>query len=731
MNKELAQLQSKIDKAAQLYYAGTNRTGITDREYDELLARLREIAPNDERLTRVGPPYDPEDMRTKVQHPIPMGSLDNTEGGIEGYEEWYDQLPLAMPQAQATSAIRFTMSKLGTDISASLKIDGSSIRLKYEKGRLVEAATRGNGEVGETVTANVARFINVPTILPYECDIDVRGEAILYVKEYKELIERETGLPYSEIPENQRSNPRNMGNGIICRDDGTDSDKMRFLAFDTHGNWHHRLIDSGLAMLGDGLDSQSAKLAFLKMLGFEVVPNILCKDKEVLRQFYEKTLSERESLPFEIDGIVVMVDNIPLQDIISGDEKSRLRPKYARAIKFPHRSNTTVLKDVLLTVGHTGAIIPTALLEEVRVGGVNVVHALLNNWDEINRLGVAIGDTVEVALAGDIIPKIIGVVKEGQDRVLIPEPVTCPSCKSGAARRPLGNRMSAMVYCTNPTCYKMMIQKIDHWIGSSKKGVGILGIGSTILRALWDAGIVRDPADLYKITIDQIKDIETKGGGRIGESRAAEIVNNIQGKKALPLHIFLGSIGIELLGRRRVELLQKAAGGRLDTIENWLDDTNLASLNIEGFGDVIKSSVRDGIDMNRGLIAKLLEVGVSVEGAKVVDSSGSMSGISFCFTGTRECISEVTALGATIVNSVAKSKPSPDYLVQKDPTSTSTKTKNAEANGHTRIISLHHLKQVLAGKADLGGRSFHLVDDEPAKVDSDALAGELLEDCFW
>jgi DNA ligase (NAD+) len=694
MNTRLSTLRSQIDKAAQSYYSGNNESGITDEEYDALLAELRQSAPDDERLTRVGQPYDPKEMRTKVKHNLLMGSLDNTEGGIDGYRDWYGDFA-------------------GSVVSASLKIDGSSIRLKYEDGVLVEAATRGNGEVGEVVTANIAKFINVPTNIPFHDDLDIRGEAILYLKEYKEIIEREIGLPFSEIPENQRSNPRNIGNGIICRDDGTDSEKMRFIAFD--------IIPSSPDSI-----SQSGKLKILSELGFDVVEHTLCHSEDDLLEFYNSTLSRRDSLPFEIDGIVVILDSIEQQKRLVTDTKSILRPKYARAIKFPHRSNTTILKDVLLTVGHTGAIIPTAVLEEVRVGGVNVTHALLNNWDEIERLGVAVGDEVEVALAGDIIPKIIGVVNEGLARTSIPEPENCPSCGSAASRRSLGNRKSAMTYCTNPTCYKMMIQKIDHWIGSSKKGVGILGIGSTILRALWDDGVVRDPADLYTITVDGIKDIETKGGGRIGESRASEIVNNINSKRTLPLHIFLGSLGIELLGRRRVQLLQKAAGGRLDTIDQWLDDDNLSSLDIEGFGDIIKASVRDGIDNNRGLINKLFKVGVTVESEKMTQSSGSMSGVSFCFTGTRECISEVTALGATIVNSVAKSKPSPDYLVQKDPTSTSNKTRNAEANGHTRIISLDHLKKVLSGDAQLGGRSFHVVDDEPESVDSDSLASELL-----
>ena len=704
---ELAELQSKIDRAAQIYYNGSadsNYCGrITDQEYDSLIAKLREIAPDDERITRVGPPYSQEEMRTKVHHPIPMGSLDNTDDGINGYGSWDSTMP--------------GDTLLRSRRCVSLKIDGSSIRLRYKDGKLVEAATRGNGEVGEIITANVARFIDVPTVLPRPYSCDIRGEAILYIDEYRKIMERECGKPFDEIPENERSNPRNLGNGIIGRDDGTDSDKMRFIAFDI--------------FCETPFDFQGDKFLALGDLGFNDVPHKICRSRDEVIAFYEETLARRDTLPFEIDGLVVMVDSISDQNqFVTDDIKSVLRPKYARAIKFPHKSNTTILKDVLLTVGHTGAIIPTAVLEEVRIGGVNVVHALLNNWDEIERLGIAIGDEVEVVLAGDIIPKITRVVREAEGRLPIPEPAKCPSCASMASRRSLGDRMSAAIYCTNSTCYKMMIQKIDHWIGSSKKGVGILGIGSTILRALWNNGLVQDPADLYTLTVDKIKDLEMKGGGRIGESRASEIVKNIAGKRVLSLEVFLGSLGIELLGRRRVQMLREAADGRLDTIEDWLNDSNIASLNIEGFGDTIKAAVRDGINRNRELIAKLLSVGVTTtEEKKVTNVSGSMSGVSFCFTGTRECIAEVTALGAVVVSSVAKSKPSPDYLVQKDPMSTSGKTKNAEANGHTKIISLHHLKQVLDGKAQLNGRSFHMEDDggDSESIDTDSLASQLLE----
>lgn len=686
---ELAELQMLIDRADQQYYREGHQTVLSDEQYDALKAALRKQNPNDARLARVGIPYSAEELRTKVVHKIPMGSLDNTKDGIVGYRDWYEKTCRALKIAE-------------TSIFASLKVDGSSIRLKYEKGRLVEAVTRGNGEVGENITVNVAHFKNVPIVLPEAVDIDVRGEAILYIKDYQDIRSRNLGMPFDQIPEKDRSNPRNIGNGILGRDDGTDSDKMRFLAFNAYN--------------GQDFPTEKAKFDHLKELGFEVIPNVVRTTPDELEQFYSKIADERFGLPFEIDGIVVVVNDLAQQrSFITEDAKSWLRPKFARAIKFPHKSNKTTLLSVDLTVGHTGAIVPTAVLKETRIGGVNVTHALLNNWDEINRLGVAIDDTVEVVLAGDIIPKIIRVVEPGSNRSPIAEPKRCPVCGEPTTRNKRG-KTGAVTYCSNQKCPETNLRKIEHWIGTAKKGVGILGIGDTILRAMWDEQLIQDAADLYTLTVDQLKDLQLSGGGVVGKSRADKIVKAIQGKKQLPLHVFLGSLGIELLGRRRVQILAKAANGELDDLSDWLDDSKLESIEVDGFGDMIREAVRDGIDENRELINKLIANGVSVESTTKQPTTTSnlpFAGMTFCLTGTRDCQDEIVAMGGELTSGVAKSKPSPDYLVQKDPLSNSKKTQNAMANGHTQIISIDHLKQVIAGQATLSE-----AETKPENVDS-------------
>jgi len=689
-----------IDKADAAYYRPKTGAIMTDAEYDTLKSAIKLLAPNDERNTRVGPVYDAAELRNKVTHNIPMGSLDNTDNGIVGYADWYDGICKKLGVSQV-------------DIMLSLKIDGASVCMTYSgDGKLNRVATRGNGIVGEDITVNAANFQNVPTIIAGSHSnvgsmllMDVRGEAILYIKDYRQIRERDHGVAFDKIPERDRGNPRNDGNGMLGRDNGQDSEKIRVIAFNIYGT---------------NAKTEVEKMEAMRELGFQPVPYKLCKSVEDVITFHDEVLAGRYKLPFEIDGIVAVVNSIEQQKaFITADPKTQLRPKYARAIKFPHKFGHTILEGVTLTVGHTGAIIPTAQLKEVRIGGVNVTNALLNNWDEIVRLGVAIGDTVEVVLAGDIIPKVIRRVTASSNRVVIVEPHRCPVCGEPTTREFRGKK-GAVTYCASKQkCPAASYAKIDHWIGTSKKGTGILHIGDTILKALWDNQLVSDPADLYTLAVDQIKDIQLDGGGRIGESRATTIIQQIAAKKVLPLSMFLGALGIDLLGRRRAIILMEAARGELEKLDDWLDDTKLASIQTEGFGDSIRASIRAGIDECRPLIKKLLSVGVvaldfstaistpsdtkDVDGATEEASDAArpvglpFSGITCCWTGTRAYIDDFQRLGGTVKSGISKGL---HYLVQADPESKSNKTLKAESYG-TKIISIEYLKMAIDGKVSL------------------------------
>lgn len=705
-DKVLAQLRSAIDRAAQLYYTvGAEQSGVTDDEYDMLIDELRRLCPDDPRLTRVGAPFSVAELRNKAEHTIPMGSLDNTEGGIDGFGKWYRWLV-----EQCDGGV--------PSIHLSLKMDGSSVAAYYEDGQLQRVIGRGNGEVGEDLTANAVKWRHLPTFLPKGFTGAVRGEAMLYNEDFAKVNEENGTLP-EEI-----SNPRNVGNGILGRSDGKQSEYIQFIAFN---------------IVGDKIDSLAKKMEALRAIGFkpvefEVIHACGLLVDEVIAAVeasFAKTYEGRDSLPFGIDGVVACADEIALHGMLTRDRKDALRPRYAKAVKFATLKNETTVKGVTITVGHTGAIIPTADLEPVRVGGVTVDSALLNNWnvssDNPTAAHVKIGDTVEVELAGDIIPKICQVLVTPEDAKPIEEPKTCPACESPTTRTHRG-KDGAVTYCSKPeSCSAAAVYRIKHYIGTSKKGLGILGIGDSVLNAMIDAELVKSPADLYRLTIEQIENLEvgTSQSGssiRLGHSRAVGIVAEIEKAKQVPLTKFLGALGVDLLGRRRVEILAEECG--LHKLDDWMDAAKLATIP----GDTTREAIISGLQRVRSVIAELKLVGVDVNDyktkpvarsasapveAKVEDdgeielhvevgsfeapSGDPIAGRTFCFTGTRAHLDEVEARGGIIKSGVSKAL---DFLVQKDPTSHSNKTQKAESYG-VKIIGIATLELILKGERDL------------------------------
>lgn len=285
-------------------------------------------------------------------------------------------------------------------------------------------------------------------------------------------------------------------------------------------------------------------------------------------------------------------------------------------------------------------------------------------------------------------------------RVPIEPPSRCPSCDSPTTRENRGKTTVAL-YCTNSECPGVLIGKIHHWVGDNKRGVGILDIGDALEKALYEIGLVKDPSDLYLLTPDDLESVVLNGKIRVGRSRAEKVVNNIKGKMNLPLDVFLGSLGIDLLGRRRVVILAAAANGQLDSLDDWLDDTKLASIVVKGLGPDIRAALRSGIDSCRPLIARLLKNGVTVrpfktEPADELTGDQSFVGSLFVFTGTRECIKEVEARGGVVQDGIRKNT---TYLVQKGDQLTS-KSKKAMEQG-VKVIPLDLLKSILAGESVL------------------------------
>jgi len=672
---KLAQLRSAIDRAAQLYYTPGCESPVTDDEFEAMMGELREVAPDDFRLTRVGTPFSPEDMRDKRTHSIPMGSLDNTDSGISGFASWYDK----------------TCALLGVEsfaVNASLKMDGNSVALSYANGEFVEAISRGDGEIGESLTANAVKWMGVPTCLPVTFTGTIRGEAILYKCWFDMMKESDPTL----------TNPRNVGSGILGRTDGTQSELINFVAFN--------IVDPKTAF-----SSLGTKFKVLSKLGFNPVQHIVIGGTrdEVVKSFedyFAEIEARRSTLPFEIDGVVVMVDDVPAQKSITKDRKDELRPKYGRAVKFVTQKASTKVTGVTITIGHTGAIIPTAIVEPVYVGGVTVTNVLLNNWnansESPSAAHVAIGDIVEIARQGDVIPKIVRVILQGSPRQPILEPTTCPACGAPTTRI-VRDKEGVVTLCSSKDCSAQGVGKIKHFI----KDTGIMGIGSGILQAITNE-LVKMPGDLYRLTAEQLVDLPISQGssGRLGQSRTNSILAEIEKSKQLPLTRFLGGLGISLLGRRRVEIIAKEQG--LTTLEDWLNEEKLAAIP----GDVMRKTIIEGLQKVRPIIDDLLAVGVVVSPVVPIEimetttiataddgviGPKQIAGSSFCWTGCRDYLDEVAAKGGIIKSGVSKGL---DYLVQKDATSSSGKTMKAESYG-TKIISIDCLREVLAGEREL------------------------------
>lgn len=538
---------------------------------------------------------------------------------------------------------------------AELKIDGSSISLTYRGGSLAVAATRGDGRTGENITANIRTVRDVPLRLrgaAGAADVVVRGEVYLPRSAFARLNaeQDEAGAP-------PFANARNAAAGSVRQKDPQVTASRELATF------VYQIVDPRSL----GLTRQSDALEWLREAGFHVNPDVRsCIDAEEVRAYCREALERRDDLPYEIDGVVVKVDEFAMQDELGFTSKA---PRWAIAFKFPAEEKTTVLREITVQVGRTGTLTPLAIFDPVVVAGSTIARATLHNADEIARKGVLLGDTIVVRKAGDVIPEVLGPIeglRDGSERPF-EMPSTCPSCGGPVVR--LEGEVATR--CTNAACPAQRHERLLHWAG--RGAMDIDGLGAEIMSRLEDTGLVHDVSDLYALDLETLAGLDmgrVKQDGSpvvLGEVVAAKLHTSIDASRRRPLARLVFGLGIRHVGSTVAEQLA-AQFGSIEALEAAVEtlrdpETPDPIANVEGVGPIIADSVRAflGNEENRELIERLRERGVrTAEESRGPRRPQTLSGMTFVLTGALErftrdqAAAELKELGARVAGSVSK-----------------------------------------------------------------------------
>ena len=637
------ELRALIRHHNELYHT-LDSPEIPDSEYDLLVVELRRLEEEHPELASADSPTNavgaaPSGLFQEVRHRVPMMSLDNAFDETE-LRAWAERLRRQDPSIDL-DALTF---------SCEPKVDGVAMSLTYQKGRFVQAATRGDGVTGEDVTANVATIREVPKELakaggPYPALLEVRGEIYMPVAEFEAMNKRQ-----ADAGERLFVNPRNSAAGALRQKDPrvTATRPLRFWAYQVG------VVEGGSWPAA----SQSDALARLARAGLPVSPEArrVTGIPEVVARCRELE-EERHSLPYEIDGVVTKVDDLSLHAVLGATSRA---PRWAIAFKFPPEERTTRLVAIHVSIGRTGRATPFAQLEPVFVGGSTVGVATLHNEDQVAVKDVRPGDLVIVRKAGDVIPEVVGPVKDGAKRRK-PKwkfPTSCPSCGEPLTRLP----GESDTFCTNIDCPQQRVQRIAHY--ASRGAMDIEGLGEERVIQLVAAGLVNDPADLYLLTPEPLVALE-----RFAEISANNLVAGIAKSREQPLSRLLVALGIRHLGPTGARALARAFGS-LDAILAASSEELAA---VDGVGGVIAASVAEflGQPTNEGVVARLRAAGVNMEepgaagtagggGGAAASAEQTLAGKAVVVTGavpgyTREGAEEaIMARGGTSPGSVSK-----------------------------------------------------------------------------
>ena len=559
-----------------------------ERELISLETRWPDLVTPDSPTQRVGAEVAGE--LPIARHAAPMLSLDNVTDESE-FHAWHDRLLRALGRDEDEAAT----GRAAMPFSAELKIDGVSVSLVYEDGRLLRAVTRGDGTSGEVVTATVRTIPTVPLRLlrPVRL-LEARGEVYYPLKAFAEMNRRR-----EEAGEPPFANPRNAAAGSLRLLDPALASARPLDLF----VWSLARIE------GEPLpDTHSAGLALLRDLGLKVNPaSRRCATLKEVETYFARWREERDSLSYEVDGVVIKVDALAIQEQAGATARA---PRWACAWKFPPRQATTRVVRIDVQVGRTGALTPVAILEPVRLAGSTIQRCTLHNEDEVKRKDVRAGDTVLIEKGGDVIPKIVKTFPEtrGPDSTPFVMPSACPSCGSAVVRVP-GEVASR---CVNASCPARLKESILHFAGRS--AMDIEGLGEALVDQLLARGLVRTLDDVYRL------DPETLAGlDRMGEKSAANLVAQVKRSREARLHRVLYALGIRFVGERTAELLAEAFGSMPAIMAASLDDL----MRVHEVGERVAASIRQFFDQpeNRALIGRLEAAGVTMQAAAVSEAA--------------------------------------------------------------------------------------------------------------
>ena len=594
VQEEISKLVSLLNKYSYDYYVEDNPQ-ISDTEYDTLYKQLEKLEENHPEYILENSPTQRVgdkvlDEFEKITHKVPMLSLSNTFS-TEDLRDFDARISKLVPGQNV-------------EYICELKIDGLAISIKYENGKLISAATRGDGSVGEDVTENIKTIFSIPKVLKDNRSFEVRGEVYLPRKSFELLnTERETN---NEV---LFANPRNAAAGSLRQLDSKITAKRRLSAF------IYSIVGD------DSIVSQENALNTAKEYNLPVNPNFkLCKNIDEVIDYINYWTEHKKNLPYDIDGIVIKVNSYSTQEEVGYTQKS---PRWATAYKFPEEELATKLLDVELSVGRTGIITPVAILDPIVISGSTVSKASLHNKDIIDELDIHIGDMVVVKKAGEIIPKVVRVIKElrstESDKYIMPE--ICPSC----GQQTFTKENDPFTRCKNPDCPDQNIRRIIHF--ASRDALNIEGLGDKVVTTLYEKGIIAHTIDLFSLEREKLISLD-----RMGEKSVDNLLNAIENSKQNSLDKVIFALGILNVGKKAGKILA----------EKYLNLTNLMNatldelVNLDDVGQITAESILDYLsdENNIKFINDLIKVGMNPQyEIQEVNTDNIFSGKTVVLTG--------------------------------------------------------------------------------------------------